>query len=185
MRASRLGSIACLVVGAAALSAARLEARHKDSEPDLLARIQRETNPVRKAKYEIRLGSLKLQQAVTAYDQQRRDQGKALLDDYAAEMSKAWVLLQSSGRDATRKPDGFKQLDIALRENARLLEDLRHRVPYMDRGPLDQTSQEMDRTHNQVLVALFPGMKPRAEAPRQGSKKAIPVPHFFGARVRP
>lgn len=173
------------MAGFTLLAGAPLQARHQDNEADLLAHIQRETNPVRKAKYEIRLGSLKLQQAISAYDHHQLDQGQALLDEYRTQMSKAWGLLQSSGRDASRKPDGFKQLDIALRENSRLLTDLRHRVPYMDRGPLDRVTQELDKTQNEVLIALFPGMKPPADATKQDLKKSIPVPHLFGGSVQP
>jgi hypothetical protein len=42
--------------------------RRPDTEADLLARIEREQNPVKKAKLEIRLGRVKLLQAIEAFD---------------------------------------------------------------------------------------------------------------------
>src|SRR5260370_25378250 len=104
-------------------------ARHADSESDLAARLQREQNPVKKAKYEIRLGRLKLNQAIDAYDKGSPDQSGQLLDAYLERMKSSWQILRDSGRNAVRQPQGFKELDIALREDSRTLEDLKHRVP--------------------------------------------------------
>ncbi len=134
---------------------ASLQAR-QDTEEDLLARIQREQNPVKKAKYEIRLGQVKLQQAIGAYGKSDFEQGEKLLNDYLKRMNESWNTLKASGREAVRKPQGFRELDITLRENARLLVDLQHRVPYNDRSPVDHAAQEVDRIRSEVLAALFP-----------------------------
>ena len=142
-------------VGAEGL-APLLPARRVDSEEDLLARIQREQNRVRKAKYQIRLGQVKFQQAIVAYGRSDFEQGEKLLNDYLERMRESWDTLKTSGRDAVRKPQGFRELDIALRENARLLVDLQHRVPYNDRSPVDHAAQEVDRMRSEVLAALFP-----------------------------
>lgn len=128
-----------------------------DTEQDLLARIQREQNPVKKSKYQSRLGELKLQQAIGAYGKKDFEQGPKLLDAYLGRMKESWDLLKSTGREAVRKPQGFRELDIALRESARLLVDLEHRVPYTDRDPVTRVAQETDRIRNEVLAALFPG----------------------------
>ena len=134
-----------------------LTARRPETEPELRGLIEREANPIRKAKLEIRLAALKLGQAETAYDADKTDDGAKLLDAYWSWMSQAWTLLQSSGRDASRQPHGFKELDIALRESARRLRDLRQRLPYADRDPIDQVAKQVDGLHTQVLGALFPG----------------------------
>jgi hypothetical protein len=166
---SLTGVVRWLMVAEIALVSLPLLARRHDSEQDLLAHLERETNPVKKAKYEIRLGRLKLEQATLAYQQQQLDQGERLLNEYAGAMNQAWELLKNSGRDATRKPQGFKELDIALRENSRLLEDLRHRIPFTDRGPLDKVEQELAKTRNEVLLALFPGIKMAGAAAKPGA----------------
>ena|SRR5579863_4512703 len=147
-------SLLSLTVGAPAAESFAL--RHADNEADLAARIAREQDPVKKAKYEIRLGDLKLQQAASAYDQDQFESGEKLLNSYSDQMKDAWKLLKESGRDAVRKPAGFKELDIALREDARQLDDLQHRVPFTDRGPLDKVTQEINQTHAEVMAALFP-----------------------------
>lgn len=143
-------------LSAFARAVAPLRARHGDTEQDLLAHIQREQNPVRKAKYQIRLGQLKLQQAIEAYGKSDFEPGRGLLDAYLGWMKEAWEALRGTGREASRQPQGFRELDIALRENARSLVDLQHRVPYADRGPVDRAAQECDKLRSEVLAVLFP-----------------------------
>ena len=147
---------ACLVAVASLCAPVRLLARHPDSEADLRARIEREQNPVKKAKYEIRLSRVILTQAIAAYDKDDPDRCNALAGDYLARIKDAWQLLRGTGRNPLKKPDGFRDLDIALREDARLLDDLQHRIPYTEREPVTKVAQEVDRIHSEVIQALFP-----------------------------
>ncbi len=135
----------------------------KDSEPKLLARIERQQNPVRRAKLKVRLGRVKLTQAIAAYDGGSLEQCQQLLDSYLETMRGAWADLQSSGRQAWRKPNGFKQLDIGLREDVRFLEDLMRRVPYERRGPIKNVYHEAESLREAVLKALFPPERPLKE----------------------
>jgi hypothetical protein len=132
-------------------------AHHSESEPELLARLANESNPAKKAKIEIRLGSLKLEQAAAAYDKDQVEAGAKLLDSYLSWMKQAWNLLHDSGRDASHRPQGFIDLDIALREDVRKLADLRVHTPLADRSPIERIGVETDALHTQVLAALFPG----------------------------
>jgi hypothetical protein len=147
------------------LAAASTHDRRPDSEQDLLDRIQREQNPVRRAKLELRLGRLKMQQAVDAYGQGRIDQGKSLLDGYLDRVKSCWQTLKGSGRNAVKQPQGFRELDIALREDSRTLEDMSKRISYFDREPVEQTMQEMNHVHDEVLHALFPSLPAAPEKP--------------------
>lgn len=137
----------------------------RETEEELLKRIQGEQNPVKKAKYEIRFADLKLEQAQNAYEQGNVQLGAKLLEAYVEHMKTSWKILQESGRQAAKQPQGFKELDISLRQDVRLLEDLRHRVVYFDRGPVDEAAQDMERVRSEVLRALFPAAKPRATNP--------------------
>jgi hypothetical protein len=154
-----------------------LRARHPDNEQDLLAHLEREQNPVKKSKYATRLAELKVQQATDAYTKGDLDQGQKLLDDYLKWVRSAWDLLKGSGRPAERKPEGFKELDIALREDVRRFEDLQHRVPFTDRDPLKNAAQEAEKIRGEVLAALFPNGESGA-AGKAGGGKPAPPPHF-------
>jgi hypothetical protein len=158
-----------LVVFSCVPGPAPLAARHPDTEEDLQARIEREQNPVKKAKFEVRLGRVKLTQAIAAYDKGDLDRSNALAAAYLVEMKGAWQRLRGTGRNAEKKPEGFRELDIALREDARVLDDLAHRIPYNDRGPVAEVAHAVDQLHGEVLAALFP-----PEAPSRSKKRSAP-----------
>jgi hypothetical protein len=84
-------------------------------------------------------------------------------------------LLEKSGRDAGRRPQGFKDLDIALREHARRLNDLRQRTPLADCGTIESVTAEIDTLHGQVLTALFPGGEVKELAPSPQIKPSRPT----------
>jgi len=160
------------VLAMASVADASWKSGRTDSEQDLLDRIQREQNPVKKAKLELRLGRLKMQQALDAYGKGQLDQGKSLLDGYLSRVKSSWQILKGSGRNAVKQPQGFRELDIALREDSRSLEDISKRVSYFDRDPVEQTMQQVNQVHDEVLHALFPSLPiaPDKPAPDQPAK---------------
>lgn len=166
-----------LVLGVVSGSSAL--ARQADSEEDLLARIEREGNPVKRARYEIRLARVKLRKAIDALDQGHVEQCQQMLGAYLERMRSSWETLQRSGRRASKQPQGFKELDIALREDARLLEDLKRRIPYMDRGPVEEVARGVEQLRSEVLRALFPGEQPpasgKSDVPRKSPFLPLPV----------
>ena len=169
---------ACLVVGWILL-AGRC-ARGRETEEQLLHRIQGEQNPVKKAKDEIKLADLKLTQVRDAYTQGHIEAGAKLLGTFMDTMKTAWKVLQDSGRLASKQPQGFRELEIALREDVRSLQDLGRIVSYYDRAPLEKAAQELEQMRGEVLHALFPGRPPRtlkgpAPAPT-GSSPENPAP---------
>jgi len=133
----------------------------RETEAQLLQRIQRQQNPVKKAKDEIKLARLKLTQVRDAYAQGHIEAGAKLLGTFVDTMKTSWKLLQDSGRKASKQPEGFRELEIALRENVRLLQDLGRTVSYFDRAPLMNAAQELEQMRYEVLHALFPGNPPR------------------------
>jgi hypothetical protein len=134
----------------------------RDTEEQLEKRLSSERNPVKRAKYEIRLGRMKLEQAIGAYEQGDVELGTQLLTTYLEWMRSSWQTLRSSGRPAARQPQGFKELDIALRGDTRLLQDLARRVSYFERGPVEKAVKEIEEIRGEVLRALFPALKPQA-----------------------
>lgn len=147
-----------LAVGA--IFSACLFATEHETEAQLLQRIQSQPNPVKKAKDEIKLANLKLGQVQDAYSQGHPEAGAKLLGAYVDEITISWKLLQDSGRKASKQPEGFRELEIALRENVRLLQDLERTVSYFDRSPVENAGQKLDQIRNEVLHALFPGEIP-------------------------
>jgi len=122
-------------------------------------RLQGQQNLVKKAKVEIKLSRMKLTEVEDAYSNGRIEQGAKLLGALVGQMKGSWKLLQDSGRKASKQPDGFRELEIALREHARALQDLERRVSYFDRAPLTNAAQEFEQMRSEVLQELFPDDK--------------------------
>ena len=154
-----LVTIGLLLAGAPAAFAGPSSGPSSETEERLLARIQRETDPIKKSKCVTRLARIKLQQAIAAYEHGNIEQGVQLAKAYLGRVKDSWQLLKNCGRNAARDPRGFKELDIELREDARLIEDLKRRVSYFDRGPIEQTGKELEVVRAEVLQELFPATR--------------------------
>jgi hypothetical protein len=159
-------TIALLSTGVPVSLAGASFAPSSETEEHLLARIQKETDPIKKSKGVTRLARIKLEQAIQAYGHGNIEQGAQLVSVYLGRIKDSWKILRSSGRNAARSPQGFKELDIELREDVRLLDDLKRRVSYFDRGPLEQTGKDLEQVRTEVLQALFPAARtPEATKP--------------------
>jgi hypothetical protein len=149
-------SIAFSLIGVSAFLAGASSAPSSETEAKLLEREQKENNPVKKSKEEIRLARIKLRQAVQTYVQGDTEQGAQLVSAYLGRIKDSWQILRSSGRNAARAAQGFKELDIELREDDRLLDDLKRRVPYFERDPIEKAEKEIEQVRAEVIQALFP-----------------------------
>jgi hypothetical protein len=152
----------------------RLGARSREDPTKLREEIQRQRNPVRKVKLEIRLARAELEQVVEAYQKNHASEGQHLLDAYLTDVNDSWNVLRNSGRNAAKNPSGFMQLEIALREHARVLRDLRNRVAYFDQAPIERTLGALNQLHSRVLLSLFPGAAPPGPpAPKAGANSLV------------
>lgn len=128
------------------------------TEAKLTRKLAREQDPVRKAKLDIKLARLKLHQAKDTRGKGDTEDSLKLLQVYHAHIQNAWNLLQKSGRPAHKKPQGFKELDIELREDARYLEDLKRSYSLADREPIEKIIANVEGIRAEVIKALFPAV---------------------------
>ncbi|MCL5005109.1 MAG: hypothetical protein M1404_01135 [Acidobacteria bacterium] len=145
--------------------------KEKEKEEKLVEKIAREKNPGKKARFQIRLARMKLLEASEAYDQNDFEKGRALLQEYREQVNASWNSLQGSRRGVRKHGEAYIKLEISLREDGRLLEDLRHKVPYPESNSVEEIEKEISQVHSQVLGALFPhGRTPhKSKKPRQFS----------------
>jgi hypothetical protein len=158
-RLSVLGVVLCLAVLGQPFCYA-FPGRGEQKEEKLVAKIEREKNPGKKARLQVRLARLKLRQAIDAYDHNDFHRGFALLQEYRQQIDIAWKTLEGSRRGVSKHFEAYKKLEIALREDGRLIEDLRGRVPYPEDEPIKEIAEESSKVHSQVLGVLFPHGNP-------------------------
>ena len=121
----------------------------------LREKLARETDPADRAKITVDIGEELLKRASRQYKDEAYDEGDQLLNDYKQAMRAAYDDLMKTGRDARRKPKGFKHLEIHLRKGRRRLEDLARVLPYDQRTPVYEAIEEVEALRGEILGALM------------------------------
>ena len=121
----------------------------------LKAKLAREDDAPNRAKITVKLGRVLLNRVRHAYQEEQYEIGEAVLAEYMGYIRTAHQDLKKTGRNARKKPKGFKDLEIHLRKSIRLLDDLARAVPYTNRASLTATKQEMEVIWHELIAALF------------------------------
>lgn len=126
--------------------------------------LARANDPIDRAKATAKLGDELIKQISNRYKAGAYTEGEQLLDEYVKAVRAAHRGLQQSGRDANRKPAGFKQLEIHLRKSARDLERIAQHAPNDSRETVVKAQSEVDSIHSELLRALLQGnAKPESD----------------------
>jgi hypothetical protein len=120
-------------------------------------------DPVKKAKDVVRLGELQLEQVRREVREEDFDAALRVLQEYRDAVKSAHAGLKASGKDAEKKPNGFKNLQIHIRQNLPRLKLTILSVPIEQREPFEAIRKELDAIDRELIDVLFP---------RQPSKKA-------------
>jgi hypothetical protein len=129
-----------------------------------LARYQHETDPVRKARVLAKLGDA---QVDLARKQLKDDEVTSLhtLETYRDEVHDTVAALNGMGVDAERKPAGFKELQISLRQTIRRIDDLILTLSVDKRPFFRVVRNDLFMDQNQLIDELFP-RKPERNSPK-------------------
>jgi hypothetical protein len=156
----------CLVAAAVLAPAAPLHAQ--DRLTRLLEQYQQEADPVRKARVLSKLGS---DQVGKARNQLKAGNDVASLDTlekYRDEVRETVAGLKAAVPDAEKKPAGFKELQISLRETGRHIDDLILTLPVDKRPFFREVRSDLLNFQNELIDALFP------RRPKQIPRKSKP-----------
>jgi hypothetical protein len=133
-----------------------LPARAQDAYSKLEAQYQSENDPVRKAKIVAKLGHFEIDQSRSDLKAGDEEKALAVLERYNDEVRKTGEALTASGIDPERRPAGFKELQISLREFIRQLDDLILTLPFDKRPWFQAVRSDISATQNSLFDALFP-----------------------------
>ena len=118
--------------------------------------FDQEKDPVRKARLLPRLGDAQLDEAGDYVGKGEMARALTLLEEYRDSVKAAHEALKSSGINAEKKPKGFKQLEIHLRQGIRRMEDIIVAVPYDDRKPFEAIRKQLEGIDQELIEMLFP-----------------------------
>ena len=135
-----------------------------DNLDKLREKLKGENDPVDRAKATAKLGDELIKQMGDCYKAGANTDAEQLLEEYLKAVRAAHRGLQESGRDARRKPAGFKQLEIHLRKSARDMERIAQHAPADSREALVQAQNELSAIRSELLQALMQGnSKPKSD----------------------
>ena len=145
-----------LALATSCLCGPALPARAQDAHAKLEAQYQSENDPVRKAKIVAKLGHFEIDQSRSDLKAGDEEKALAVLERYNDEVRKTGEALTASGIDPERRPAGFKELQISLREFIRQLDDLIITLPFDKRPWFQAVRSDISATQNSLFDALFP-----------------------------
>lgn len=118
-------------------------------------KLTRQTDPVDRTKTEIKMADLILSLVTDAANAGDVEIIEQRLNEYVATIKDAHQTMINTGRDAHRKPGGFKDLEIALRRQVRQLDDIGRGLPFDQREPINKAREEASLIRDEMLKALF------------------------------
>jgi len=118
-------------------------------------KLTRQTDPVDRTKTYITVCDILLSLAGDAIKSGEPEVLGKRLDEYVTAISEAHQTMMKTGRDAHKKPKGFKDLEIALRRQIRLLDDLARTVSFDQRDPVEKAKERASDAREDIFRALF------------------------------
>ncbi|MFZ0211737.1 MAG: hypothetical protein WBE20_14080 [Candidatus Acidiferrales bacterium] len=135
--------------------------------PPQSARVQRniandqakyaiETDAVRKAKAVVKLGQEESKAARQSVRAGNLVQALDFMKDYDEKASEAEQTLDKTGVNPEAHSNGFRQLQISVRENLREVREIADRAPFDERQPFLDLAKHLDALNQKLLRELFP-----------------------------
>jgi len=145
-----------LLTGLAATAAATTEEERAKELQRERTRLQKETDPIDRAKIGVKISDILVEDVGEAVREGNFEEMQIQLTAYAQTIESAHKELLDSGRNAVKKPGGFKELEIALRQHVRKFDELSRMLNLQRRVPLEQTKDLATGIRDKLLKALFP-----------------------------
>lgn len=137
----------------------------QDRVPELRARFQSETDPVHKAKMIPRLADAEFSDIQSQIAAGNLDDAAAITEKVRDEAHTAQEALDGKKRDAEKHPEGYRQLQISVRESVRRLNDILTGLAGDDQKPFQEVRDDLEKLDRQLIHQLFPKGPDGATAP--------------------
>lgn len=152
----RKSSLSSAVVLAFAAIVAVASAQEFKTTAQLRARFTHETDGVRKAKALQPLGDSEFKDIDTSLAQDKIPEALEILKLYVDEAQSTAKALEAKTPDPEKHPNGFKQLQISLRQALRRLDAVIVGLSADDRKPFVEIRGQLDEMDRHLIQQLFP-----------------------------
>jgi hypothetical protein len=135
----------------------------QDRLADDLGKYQHESDPVRKSRALVKLGNDQVEQAKKQLKAGEEEASLHTLEQYRDEVKESIAALKGMGVDPERKPAGFKELQISLRESIRRIDDLILTLDVDKRPFFRVVRDDLAKMQDELFDMLFPRRPDRNE----------------------
>lgn len=120
-------------------------------------------NAVDRAKALEKLGHEEYVAARQAVDAGKTDEALQFVKDYNQQAAETHEALLKTGVDPSKKSNGFRQLQISVRERERDLKEMIRRIGFEQSEPFEEIGKNLDRLNQKLIQELFPRRSPNKE----------------------
>ena len=142
----------------------------QDRTAQLRSRFEKETDPVHKARLVALLADSEFRDIHEKIDAGDLAAAAEIAGRVRDEAQASKKLLDAKSRDAEAHPDGYKQLEISVRESVRRLDDIMVSLAKDEQAPLAEVRKDMGELDRQMIHQLFP--KRPEPAPKTAPEKS-------------
>ena len=128
----------------------------QQSVVELQAHFDRENNSVKKAKLLVKLGEAQFDQARRAGKEGDNNGVDAMLEKYRDNVRAAFEALKKQHTDAEKHSNGYRQMEIHVREGSREVEDSMLAAPAPYKPQLQIVRQDLITIDEELIRLLFP-----------------------------
>lgn len=121
------------------------------------------SNAVDRAKALGKLGHEEYAAARQAVDAGKTEEALQFLKDYNRQSIDTHADLLKTGVDPAKHSNGFRQLQISVRERERDLKEIIRRVGFEQNRPFEDLRKNLDELNQKLLQELFPRRPPNKE----------------------
>jgi len=118
-------------------------------------KLNRQTSAVGKVKALIKISDIHLRSARQEVKKSDLAAADRNLEPYKESVEKALDILRSSHRDAQKNPAGFKEFEISLRKQLRVLDDLRSHYSFDQVKVIDATIAAAKAAQDAMFAEIF------------------------------
>ena len=135
----------------------------------LRLKFAHETDPVRKAKLLVPLGDAEFRDMQKEISSDHLEEALVIVRQYRDEANSCKKALEEKVADPEKHPNGFKQLQISLRQWLRRLGDIIVDLAGDEQKPFVALREDLEQMDRQLIHELFP-RRPEAEQESQPGK---------------
>jgi plasmid stabilization system protein ParE len=146
-----------------------------DRTAELRSKFSKENNPVKKAKILSQLAESEFQQIQDQLKADNAAEAAAIVKQMAEEASTCRDALDAKVKNPEDHPDGYRQLQISVRQSLRRIDDVISGLSGDEQTPFREARAELDDVDRGLLRELFP-TRPDARAAATDPAPAAPKP---------